>query len=322
MNLLLLSYHDGCAANLEYVANVLGHELTTQRASWNYNIGHNRASEIWETNKHYYSQFDCIITSDTAPLCRIFLQANFSGKLIIWCCNRVDYADQASNDCGFPDQEYYQLLNSIPSRPNVKIFSYTKFEHEYAARKGVHWAGNLLKPITAPIESTGQTLFPPEINKSETFFIPPYHNDTIFMNLKSKCESLDIKTYAGRYSGAQDLKGVKGIIHIPYAWCNLAMFENWSLGNVYFVPSKQFFLQLINQPNFWFQDTNYKDLLDSSEWYLPEHRDLFMYFDSWEHLKEIVNYDLTGKKKLILEFSQQHHQKTLTTWKEAIEQWG
>lgn len=323
MKILHISYHDGCVKTLNFVAQSLGHEITTQYANWNYNIGHDRAIEIWNKHKDYYNQFDLIITSDTAPLSRIFLQNNFNGKLIIWCCNRFCYFDEASNDCGFPDPEYFNLIRSIKSRSNVKMLSYTKFEYEYARKyKNVDFGDEIIKPC-AFIEECSSSAFPSDINKSETFFIPSYHNDTIFMNLKKKCDELEINSYSGRYNGPSDLKGVKGIIHIPYAWSNLALFENWSLGNVYFIPSKQFLLTLAKQNNFWWQDSYALSLIDSSEWYLPEHKDLFMYFDNWEHLKSLTNDCglLQGKKKKVSEFSNKHSEKTLVQWKSAIEIW-
>ena len=33
-----------------------------------YNVGHERAQNIWNKHKDYFNQFDAIITSDTAPL--------------------------------------------------------------------------------------------------------------------------------------------------------------------------------------------------------------------------------------------------------------
>jgi hypothetical protein len=324
MKILHITYHNGCKMTLDFVAKSLGHEITTQIADWNYNIGHNRAIEIWNKYKDYYCQFDVIITSDTAPLARIFLQNNFTGKLIIWVCNRFDYADQASNDCGFPDAEYYSLIRNAKLKNNVKIFSYTKFEYEYAQKyKNVCLGSNIIKPCAFIEDNDVSTAFPSHLDKINTFFIPSYHNDTIFMNLKEKCDQLNINSYSGRYNGPMDLKGLKGIIHIPYAWSNLALFENWSIGNVYLIPSKDFILQLAKQPNFWWQDSQALGLIDSSEWYLPEHQDLFLYFNDWNHLKEIAFNDeiINNKKQRATYFSANHTDKTLKQWEDAFTRW-
>lgn len=326
MKILHITYHSGCKLTVDFIAKSFGYEVETQIADWNYNIGHERAKEVWNKYKDFYNQFDVVITSDTAALSRIFLQNNFSGKLVIWVCNRFDYADQASNDCKFPDPEYYQLFNQASKKKNVKIFSYTKFEHEYAGKyKNTFWDNTkILKPCSSVEDKEFITLFPPEIDKSKTFFIPQYHNETIFMNLKSKCDELKIPSYVGRYSGPIDLKGIKGLISIPYGWSTLALFENWSIGNVYFIPSKKFLLTLSKQHNFWWQDSHALDaLIESSEWYLPEHQELFIYFDNWDHLKHLSEQTelLQNKKNKVAEFSKNHTEKTLLQWRSVFNDW-
>jgi hypothetical protein len=321
MKILHITYHNGCKMTLDFVAKSLGHDIITQFPDWNYNIGHNRAIEIWNKHKEYYSQFDVIITSDTCPLARIFLQNDYPGKLIIWVCNRFDYADGASNDCGFPDPEYYNLISNAKSKNNVKIFSYTKFEYEYAQKYKNIWLGSdIIKPCAFIDENKISSAFPSHIDKSNIFFIPSYHNDTIFINLKEKCDQLNINSYSGRYNGPLDLKGIKGIIHIPYGWSNLALFENWSIGNVYLIPSKNFILNMSKQHNFWWQDTYAIDLIESSEWYFPEHQDMFLYFNNWNHLKELANNEelIKNKKQKVLQFSNNHTYKMLNKWKEAL----
>src|SRR5271154_4177159 len=119
LKVLHLSFHKGCSKDFEYIAQQLDLDLSSlfiqeQPSRWLdgktvgsaiYSIGHDRAAAIWEKHKNYFDQFDVIITSDTAPLARIFLQNKWSKPLIIWICNRFDYCDQASRDCNFPDQE-------------------------------------------------------------------------------------------------------------------------------------------------------------------------------------------------------------------------
>jgi hypothetical protein len=325
VKILHITFHRGCELNLNYVAQQLGHEITTQYPDWGYNIGHARAETIWNKYRDYYNQFDLIITSDTAPLSRILMQNNYSGKLIIWVCNRFDYCDMATNDCRFPDQEYYDIFRASINKPNVKIFSYTKFEHEYAAKyRNVIWSGDIIKPCSFHEPSVKPSAFPSNIIKSETFLIPPYHNDTLLLNLKSKCDSLGIQTYGGRYNGPSDLKDIKGIIHIPYAWSNLALFENWSLGNVYFIPTKRFLIELSNLGNFFWSPPFPHEFIESSEWYLPEHKDLFIYFDNWNHLKTLVSDStlLANKRQQTLQFSNTHTLLMLGKWREAFDKWS
>lgn len=320
LSVLHVSYHDGCIKNLNYIFNILNIDLKTQKPDWNYNIGHNRAKEIWEKYQNYYNSFDVIITSDTAPLSRIFLQNNYSGKLIIWVCNRLDYADEATNDCNFPDQEYYDLIRLAAESPNVKFFSYTKFEHEYARSvKNIEIGSDIIKPC-AFVQNEESSLIPNNIVKENTFFIPQYHNDSIFINLHEKCTTLNIASYCGRYAGPNDLKNFKGIIHIPYAWSNLALFENWSIGNVYFVPSKEFLIDLSKQSNFFWSPPFLEKYLNSSEWYLPEHEELFIYFNDWNNLKILTESQelINSKKDAIKNFAYSQNNKTIEQWSVAI----
>jgi hypothetical protein len=39
-----------------------------------YNVSHRRAQRVWALHHEFFKQFDVIVTSDTAPLSRIFLQ--------------------------------------------------------------------------------------------------------------------------------------------------------------------------------------------------------------------------------------------------------
>ena len=45
------------------------------------------------------------------------------------------------------------------------------------------------------------------------------------MNLKNQIEMLGFKAYTGKYDGPCDLTNYKAVVHIPYAWSNLAFFE-------------------------------------------------------------------------------------------------
>ncbi len=324
MKVLHISFHRGCQNDIQYVCDKLGIELsfmefddgvTTTCAK--YNVGHKRAQDCWNKYSEYFNSFDAVITSDTAPISRVFLQNNFQKKLIIWVCNRFDYADLGSLDCDFPDKEYYNLIRSAKNRPNTVIIGYTPFENYYAKHiKNVDIGDLIIKPI-GNISEVYKDFTPTIIDdKNKTFIIAPYHNENIFMNLKNKLDSLNIKTYNGRYSGPQDLAEFAGVIHIPYAWSNLALFEGLALGVIYFIPSKKFLLELFKQPNFWFQNANCIKQIDLCEWYCEDFRNVFIYFDSWQDLKnKINNLDYNKHKELLKQISIEHENKMLNKWK-------
>ena len=326
--ILHLSLHRGCIAEIQRVAAHFDLDITSifiqdMPSKWLdghvegnniYNISHDVAKRAWDKHETFFDQFDGIITSDTAPRSRIFLQNNWKKPLIIWICNRFDYYDQGSNRTNFPDPEYYQLFSQATKNPYIRVVPYTDFEAVYAQNKGITVHEPTIKPCTLAEEPFTKSSIPTDIVKTRTFFLPPYQNETVFMNLAEHCKSLQIPAYCGRYNGPQDLKGFKGIIHLPYALSNLALFENIQLGIIYFVPSLSFIKKLSKQGRYWFQDIG-QSSIEQSEWYKPENAPLFVYFDSWKDLQhKITTLDYETKKRTVLYVAQNHKKTMLNRW--------
>ena len=336
LKILHLTFHRGCEKEINAVAKELSIHVDTwfipdlaplsfdgtTKGNALYNIDHTRAERIWNLHKDEFNRYDAILTSDTAPLSRIFLQNGWKKPLIIWICNRFDYWDGASLDCHFPDKEYYQLFNKARYRPNVYVVAYNEFEHYYAKTKGVDTGTLTIKPCALNIPICTKSSIPSSVIKNETFFLPPYHNETNFKNLSQFLGELGIVNYCGRYNGANDLADFKGIIHLPYAWSNLAFFENISQGLPYFIPSIKFLEELIEEGNYFFPNLNslYHDKLYSlTEWYSPDHKDIITYFDSWDDLKiKIEQTDFVSKKEEIKENAYLLQQTMLKRWKEIF----
>lgn len=324
---LHISFHRGCQNDVAYVAKQLNLDLyfmefndgSGQRHGI-YNVGYNRAAGCWNKYKDYFNSFDIIITSDTAPISRVFLQNKYKQKLIIWVCNRFDYCDTASNDCGFPDTDYYELIKSAKNKKNVFIAGYTPFENYYAKYiKNVDIGDIVIKPIGKISEVYSNYTETNIENKTKLFFVPPYHNDKQLMDLSKKLTELHIPNYCGRYNGPLDLKEYKGIIHIPYAWSNLALFEGIQLGIVYFVPSKNFLLELSESGDFFWSPPFKPELLELSEWFCLEHSQIILYFDSWSELQhKCANTNYVEQKKKIIQFSIAHEEKQLALWKKIL----
>lgn len=330
LHFLHLSFHTGCLNEIKTIAEKLDFQVTSLfipdmpgqafdgQSSGNalYNMGHDRALHIWNKHKDYFNQFDGIITSDTAPLARIFLQNNYEKPLIVWICNRFDYVDNSTLDCDFPDNKFYELFQSATKQKNVYIIPYTSFESFYAAQKNVIVHHPAIKPSgmvhTVPFTSA----IPSQINKQETFLIPAYLNDVVIPR-----EQLNVATYKGRYNGPNDIKDFKGIIHIPYAWSNVAFFENIQNGLPYFIPSYEFMIQLLKSGAIWWVNSNFfKDHHKLSEWYNEENSSIITYFDSWDDLNHKLastNFELLHSK--IKLFAETHVTKTLEQWKSIID---
>ena len=158
-----LNYHRGCTNDFAEVAQELNLDLTSWCIIENessslhfcgepisgaiYNMTADGVNRIWNLNKDYFNSFDAIITSDTAPLARIFLENGWQKPLIIWVCNRFDYYDRASSDGRFPDAAFYQMMRQATMQDNLTIISYTPYEYFYAAQRGVNFGPLTIKPI-------------------------------------------------------------------------------------------------------------------------------------------------------------------------------
>ncbi|HRN78500.1 MAG TPA: hypothetical protein PLU71_04625 [Candidatus Dependentiae bacterium] len=333
--ILHVSFHQGCIREFKFIAQELGLDLesvfihdwvrnnnydgkTTGNAV--YNITHQRASDIWQLHHHYFEQFDVIITSDTAPLSRIFLQNDWKKPLIIWICNRFDYADLASAQGSFPDPAYYQLFRQATTQKNVHLISYNAFEHFFALHKGIDIGTDVIQPSGMFRNEIKQSSIPEHINKSETFFVPPRGNDES-MRIVQECSKLGISCYRGMYNGPTDLQEFKGIIHFPYAWSNLALFENIQLGLPYFIPSKTFMLNALRSGKAWWPDQNYMyTYAHLSEWYNSDNQEYFIYFDSWQDLKNKIDAtDFNMVHEKLKRLGQQHKKKVIKQWQEVFD---
>jgi hypothetical protein len=337
MKLLHITFHKGCELEIEYVFKKLGHDIEVMyfddgetKGGELYKITHSRAQTCWEKHKDYFNTFDGIITSDTCPTCRPFLQNNWAKLLIVWVCNRFDY--EIGSEHG--DPEFYQLLRDIPNRKNVFIFGYTMIENVYSTQvKNVNFGDFIIKPCGKNIKSidTYKTYTQTQLNASgsiETpnkFYVPVYHNETILMNLPEKLKQLDIDTDCKRFSHITDLLEYQGVICIPYAWSTFAFFEMLQLGIVAFVPTIRFLIEIFHTGNYWFQQPFYiqqPEILKLSEWYCAEHKELLVFFDSWEDLQEKVKtIDYETKTQTILDFSKKHHDEMLSRWNTILEKY-
>ena len=285
-----------------------------------------RATEAWEEHKDFYNTFDVIITSDTAPLSRIFLQNGFKGKIIVYICNRFDYGDSLDILNPFPDKEYYELMKWSATEKNVWIVANNIFESVYAMGKGtvVHTIINpVSKPYYSMVDFTNPTessydgekvnfmLFDEEghmageytkrrwsmikgniINNKSGYYVPTYTNDAI-CHLRDLClnKGIDVKT--GRYKDKDALAHFKAVIHLPYTWNSIALWDALSCGVAYYVPSKEFMHNLLKKKDYWFQNMSYcEDNLGLCEFYREKNSKFIKYFSSFEELHSIdINTD-------------------------------
>lgn len=334
---LHLSFHQGCINDFQ---DVMKHFPSIELTSWYvatnnkkldvhtpgnaiYNIGKERAHRIWQQHADYFNSFDMIVTSDTAPLSRIFLQNNWKKPLLIWVCNRFDYHDGASLDCKFPDAEYYDLIRQASAKPNVKIISYTPYEIFYARKRNVDWGDLIIKPIGSEPSAVSRSLIPSDIDKSTTVFVIPrleswgQGQGNQLKYIMEQCHARGINTYSGVYAGPDDLTDFKAVISFPYQLSNLALFENLARGIVHLVPTVRFVNELRRQGKPVCFNTDVLSNSDLCEWYHADNRDYIVYFDSWDDLAaKVAQINDAGRAK-VKAFGTLHKKIMLERW-EAI----
>lgn len=337
LKILHMGFQLGCIKDFEAVAQELSLDVT----SWYilsatfkkdffdgcvcgnqvYNISAERAQRVWDLHKDFFNQFDVIMTSDTAPLSRIFLQNNWQKPLIIWVCNRFDYC-HGPHTSAFPDKKFYQLMADAKNRPNVFVIPYTDFEWVYAAQKGIDLGRRTISPMGATEscmrDGTDTSMIPAHINKKETLFLyPRFDHPHQVAFIQDQCKKLGIVTYHGAYNGPKDLEGFKAVIYIPYAWSNVALFENIQRGIVHFVPTASFLQRLHKAGNLIRAQT--VGIVFSAyrycDWYADRYKDLFVYFDSWQELQEKINMlDYASFSQHVAKAGAALRQKTVTQW--------
>ncbi len=324
MKILHISFHLGAHNDLTYISKKLNHKLSFMAfddgTKGKYNIGHDRAEKYWNKHKEYFNTFDLIITSDTAPISRVFLQNNWTKRLIIWINNRFDYCDMATNDCNFPDKEYYELFKKATTMDNVSIIGYTPFENYYCKYiRNIDIGDVVIKPIGKVSNVYSSTNMTKVKDKKDTFFVGPYHNDNIMMKLADQLREMNIPIYNGRFNGPCDLAEFKGVVHIPYAWSNYSFFEAFHLGILYFIPSKEFLIKLRKDRDFFWSPPYREEVLELAEWYNSEYKDLLVYFNSWNDLKiKLYTTNYKKRKENLKEYGKLHEKIFLAKWIEVL----
>lgn len=324
MKLLHITFHSGTASEIDYAFQKLGHEITTLRFDDGettddqlYYIHFNRAQKFWLKYQYYIYEFDGVITSDTCPTSRAFLQNNYNKLLIIWICNRFNYYMHPK------DVHYLDLLRSVRDRKNVFIVGNALLETYYIATKNVDINHNVIRPI-------GKNFTPTDLKKdyneitplSETFFVPGYYNETVYMKLSDTLTALGIPHEQRRFKDHTELSQFKAVITLPYAWSTIAFFERIQLGMVQFVPSLSFLKTLCAHGDYLFQppfDKDHFELLELSEWYCEENKDLMVFFDSWQDLyTKTLSTNYVDMSKTILEYADRLEKQSLQGWKNIM----
>ncbi|MCH9811253.1 hypothetical protein K0U07_00645 [bacterium] len=337
---LHLTFHKGTEMEMKYLCKELGIELTTwnilgdvpfeiqqkNRHKFGYIISHDLAERTFNTYKEEFDQYDLIITSDIAPLARIFLQNNWKKPLLIWVCNRFDLNARCSGIKVFPDREFLKLFSEAKDLPNVEVIGWSRYEDFHArAHRNISTISQTIEPTGNGEPAKGYRHVPKRVNKSQKVFVRNYRNEKKF-RLRRLLANQGINVYQGPFAGGKDIKDFIGMVHIPLVMGNMLLWENLSHGVVHFLPSKRLYKEWYDQGKieFWDWTSPYRrmskisaeEIFTYSDWYHPKLAHLFIYFDCLEELNDLIKEtDYAEKKALIKEFHEQHTKECLKKWK-------
>lgn len=289
MRILHVTFSVQCNEDIYNMCENIGYEYNylyfDDGTRGKYNMSKERSISYYQKHREHIESFDAVIVSETTALCRVFLESDYKKPLIVWVYNRFDYHDAATNDCNFPDIGYYEIIkDAILSRPNVKFLFSTIFEKYYMENKlAIECPGSIMKP------SGILNLYPTRIKQfGNTFFVGDFHNDTLMINLSEELKTLNIDVFQSRLSDPRILRHYKGLVHIPNSWTSILLFQCIFMNVPMFIPSKRFFMELKKKHSNFFWHPPYSDEnIEMSEWYNPEMAKHFIYFDSFEELKNI-----------------------------------
>ena len=147
-------------------------------------------------------------------------------------------------------------------------------------------------------------------------FRSQFENDKF---LPERCTSVRVKCYRGTYNDIDDLQHYLAILHIPYTWSSFDLFQAWRVGLIYVIPSLPL---LLSMDRFFWTPPFDKTLLNESEWYSPENRELFIYFDSWTELPKVYDELRNGLReklnKRIRVAAEDRCKKSIEKWTNLI----
>jgi len=344
MKVLHISHHVGCMRDHAYIYNELGINSEFYKFTKGlFKITSEIANNIWKNKKDYFNSFDYIVTSDTAPLSRIFMENynELKPKVIVWICNRFDYSMEN-------DKSYYDIFRKISNDHNdiFKIIPYSDFEGQYCKSRNILSFLHTITPIGINIkeldykidgleifkesyikDSNAKEIYTVENDLLNKMFIPIYQNDNLFFNLKQIFEENNIKYFNGGYNHISDLKLCKGFVTFPDAFSKLITFETIQQEIIVFLPSEKFLIELHptrnNNKSYWFNcpfGFLNKELIRFCEWY--RYKECRIYFDSINELilkiRDLTPEIINEKKKWCRIYGEQIKQSNLEKYKQIF----
>ena len=315
--ILYISRHQGTMANFDYIAKHLGFNITTLKPDY----GYRDKPKCFDKDKclsfvkEKCSEFDFIIISDIIPDSYVYITNKCNKKIILEITNRFD--------AFVKDQTYYKIFAQAVKKKNVIVAENNPFEVYHACEKNSFIPNYyLIRPVGYP---------PNNIFKKEhgeyhdivgTIFNPYYQTSRLLEEKLNKI-NLPYKRLPHKYGGPLVLATYKAIIMLPYQVSVMKMMENIRYGVPMIIPSEKLMRKLI-KGKYSFAAKQLFNIPNGVrkyiEFYNDEFRDLFIYFDNFNDLPNIIeNTDFIAIREKEKKFMKYYEQKILKMWAEVLD---
>jgi hypothetical protein len=244
--------------------------------------------------------------------------------IVVYITNRYDWGIW-----NIKDAEFYQLYSELSTHRRVFFCSDNTYDQYYAEFNNVHF--RLETPIKLIPELKEPGIIEQPIDTKHKLFV--YNRGTPYVMYKSILDELNIEhdvfgEHFARYRDFEHICEYKAVLHLPYQTNTQSLWEYLAHNIIYLIPSKQFLYELLeNTPCYYWEEKNrphklFIKSIELSEWYISENESLFIYFDSWNELKEkvenITEDEINEKRKTISEFMKINNNVNLKKWKSML----
>jgi hypothetical protein len=341
---LHITNHQGTTRNMNNVIHMLNSEgltkiqLTTMKCDFPFFISTQEACSIWNSYKDIVCDgcYDYLIFTDTTMYARPFLQFinDHKAKIVIYITNRFDWGMWGFVDTTFYD--LYSMLSHHPEYSNRIIFcSDNKYDRFYASLYNIRFFYDTIIRLTPQLSE--QICMPLDKNRDDSrLFV--YNRGTKIDKYASLLDSLEVSYHV--YGPSPDKSYVDekhiceyvGYLHLPYQVNIQSLWENLGVYVIYFIPSLRFIKELLATTDWYYWEEKsgksyynaelVEKSVDLSEWYCEENACLFEYFDSWQHLKDILDHYyknsnseyIYSKKETIRSYIIQNNKANIDKW--------
>jgi len=324
--ILYISRHGGTIANFKKVTQLLSLPITIMRPP--YLFEERPACYKIDRCKIYVrticDKYDYIVVSDIIPDAYVYLTNYCRSKIVLEITNRFDMFVYYQNFKGEDENEYYkQFGHAIMNNKNVIVVENNPFETFYACQKKVYIPNYfIIRPIGySPIDviDDKDNVYHDVIGVINS----SYQDDKITIP-ELKKYNIPYKKLLHQYGGPLVLATYKAIIILPYQVSVMKMMENFRYGVAMILPSKELLKKLCEDRKYEFAAKdivkNLENVEKYVEWYNHDFDGLFVYFDSWEELPDIIkNTDFDALKEKEKKFMEEYEKKALNLWAQVFD---